>query len=91
MDPTAGLAIVMAPVIIFMVFVAPTWIVFHYWSRSKRENILKSAALSGEDQELLNRMMALLEKMESRVGSLESILDVDDPRWRQRRTANERM
>jgi phage shock protein B len=53
--------------------------------------VLKSATLSGEDQEMLNRMMGLLEKMEGRVGSLERILDVDDPRWRERRTVNERM
>jgi phage shock protein B len=85
------IAIVMAPFIIFMVIVAPIWIIAHYLSRSRRENILKAATLSGEDQELLGRMMALLEKMESRIGSLERILDVEDPRWRERRTVNERV
>jgi phage shock protein B len=85
------LGIIMAPFIIFMVIVAPVWIISHYWSRSRRENILKSATISGEDQEMLNRMVALLEKREGRVGSLEKILDVDDPRWRERKTVNERM
>ena len=89
MDGTIG--IIMAPFIIFMVIVAPIWIISHYWSRSRRENILKSATLSGEDQEMMNRMVALLEKMEGRMGSLERIMDVDDPRWRERKTVNERM
>ena len=91
MDTVGAIAIIMSPVIIFTVIVAPLWIISHYIAQSRRENILKSASLSGEDQELLNRMMALLEKMEGRVGSLERILDVDDPRWRERRTVNERM
>jgi phage shock protein B len=91
MDTVGAIAIIMSPIIIFMVIVAPIWVITHYISKSRRENILKSASISGEDQELLNRMMALLEKMEGRVGSLERILDVDDPRWRERRTVNERM
>ena len=91
MDPTATIAIIMSPIIIFMVIVAPIWLVMHYIAKSRRENILKSATLSGEEQEMANRMMALLEKMEGRVGSLERILDVDDPRWRERKTVNERI
>lgn len=75
--------------IVFMVCVAPLWIFFHYRAQSRRDRELQ--ALGPEEQELASRLLALIEKMEARIGTLERILDADDPRWRERRTVNDRV
>lgn len=67
---------VMMPFITAMVIV---WLVFHY----RRQNKV-GAVHSPEEQQTMERMVALLEKMESRIVTLEKILDAEDPRWREK-------
>ena len=65
------------PIIVFMIFVAPLWLVLHY--RSKRE---VSKGLSEGDYSQLHELAATAEKMASRIKTLEAILDAESPEWR---------
>ena len=65
------------PLILFMVFVAPIWIVMHYRSLNH-----SSRSLSQEDRESLDAMLATVDTLTERIRSLESILDADHPNWR---------
>ena len=66
------------PMILFMVVVAPTWIVMHYRSVNR-----SSRHLTEEDQQALEDMLVAVDRLVGRVESLESILDADHPDWRQ--------
>lgn len=72
------------PVVLFLVIVAPLWLILHYRAEARRERMGLADPASPQDQELMARMVALLEKMEGRIGALEKILDADQPRWRDR-------
>ena len=65
------------PMILFMVLVAPTWIVMHYRSVNR-----SSRHLTEEDQQALEDMLVAVDQLVGRVESLESILDADHPGWR---------
>jgi len=69
--------IVMAPIIVFMVIVAPIWIIMHYRTADK-----KSVGLSDDEQQSLNDLAAIADSMEERITTLESILDAETPDWR---------
>jgi phage shock protein B len=75
---------IFVPMVLFMVIVAPTWIVMHYRSINR-----SSRSLNEEDREALDQMLATVDKLSERIGSLESILDVDHPNWRQQRDHQE--
>jgi len=72
------------PMILFMVFVAPIWIVMHYRSLNR-----SSRCLSNDDRESLDDMLAIVDKLSERIESLESILDADHSSWRQQSTDKE--
>jgi phage shock protein B len=65
--------------VIFLVVVAPIWIVAHYLSRWRR-----SRKLSIEDERSLGELYEAARKMEARLAALESVLDVEAPGWRTR-------
>lgn len=69
--------IIMAPVIIFMMLVAPIWLVLHY--RSKRQ---VSQGLSEEEYIQLSDLSEMADKMADRIKTLEAILDAETPDWR---------
>ena len=71
---------IFVPVIVFLVVVAPIWIVLHYRSASKTADGLTS----GERGELED-MIDVANKMAERIEILESILDVESPDWREDR------
>ncbi|GIU10516.1 MULTISPECIES: envelope stress response membrane protein PspB [Shewanella] len=71
--------ILMAPIIIFMIFVAPIWLILHY--RSKRQ---VSQGLTEEEFSQLNELIAKADKMSHRIETLEAILDSEAPQWRNR-------
>lgn len=75
MEDLVGLII--APIVIFMVIVAPIWLILHY--RSKRE---LNRGLSEGDYRQLNELAATADKMSNRIKTLESILDAEAPQWR---------
>jgi phage shock protein B len=65
------------PIIIFMTFVAPIWLIMHY--RSKR---LVSQGLSESEIDNLNELAHKAELLGDRVKTLEAILDAEAPEWR---------
>lgn len=69
--------LIMAPVIIFMVIVAPIWLVLHYRSKGQ-----VSQGLSEEEYIQLSNLSETADKMADRIQTLESILDVETPDWR---------
>jgi len=69
--------IIMAPIIIFMMFVAPIWIIMHYRTAGK-----KAVGLSDDEQSSLDELAEIANGMEDRITTLESILDAETPDWR---------
>ncbi len=69
--------IIMAPVIIFMVIVAPIWLVLHYRSKGQ-----VSQGLSKEEYVQLSDLSEMADKMADRIKTLEAILDAETPDWR---------
>ena len=63
---TALMGIIIAPIIVFLVIVAPIWLILYYGTRRREANVLSS-----DHQNILNEMTAMLERMESRLGTLE--------------------
>ena len=63
--------------ILFLVVVAPVWIICHYltqWRTSRR--------LSGDDEKALGELWQSARRMEERIAALEKILDSEAPGWR---------
>lgn len=69
--------ILVAPIIIFMLVVAPIWLVLHY--KSKRQI---SQGLSEEEYTQLSELSELADGMTDRIKTLEAILDAETPDWR---------
>lgn len=65
------------PLMMFMIFVAPIWVIMHY--RSKRK---MSEGLSETELSQLNDLSHRAEKMADRIKTLEAILDAESPNWR---------
>jgi phage shock protein B len=68
---------VIAPLMVFMIFIAPLWLILHY--RSKKQ---VSQGLSEHEHRQLIELSNKAEKMAERVQTLESILDAEAPQWR---------
>ncbi|EKA4466926.1 phage-shock protein [Vibrio parahaemolyticus] len=71
--------LIVGPVIVFLIFVAPLWLFLYY--RSKRKT---DSALSSQDLERLQVLSEKAEAMQSRVDTLERILDAESPTWRRK-------
>ena len=69
--------IIMAPIIIFMVIVAPIWLILHYRSKGQ-----VSEGLSEEEYVQLSELSELADTMADRIKTLEAILDAETPDWR---------
>jgi phage shock protein B len=69
--------LIMIPVIIFMLLVAPIWLILHY--RSKRQI---NQGFSEEEYTQLSDLSELADKMTDRIKTLEAILDAETPDWR---------
>lgn len=76
-------SIVIAPTILFLIFVAPIWIIMHYRSKNRAQT-----SLTNDERDELERLSEAAENMRERIDTLESILDSDSPEWR-RRAASE--
>ena len=72
-------AFALVPTLLFVVIVAPLWILMHY--RSKRRS---QGALSEDERAELERLAEIAERMGERVETLEAILDAETPDWRKR-------
>ena len=64
-------------IVIFMIFVAPLWLILYY--RSKKQI---NQGLSEEEYLQLNELSELADSMGDRIKTLEAILDAETPDWR---------
>lgn len=71
------LDMLMAPLILFMIFVAPLWVLMHY--RSKRQ---VSEGLTEIETRQLRDLAERADQMAKRIQTLEAILDAESPQWR---------
>ena len=71
------LGLLFVPVIVFLVIVAPIWIIAHYITRWRQTRMLTS-----EDEKLLAELWNSVDRMESRINTLERILDAEVAEWR---------
>lgn len=69
------------PLVIFLVIVAPTWIVFHYRTKANA-----ASGLTNRERAELNEMIQVANKMAARIETLEAILDVESPDWREKQS-----
>ncbi|HEY6598521.1 MAG TPA: envelope stress response membrane protein PspB [Pseudomonadales bacterium] len=72
------------PTVVFLVIVAPLWILMHY--RSKQRSM---GQLSVDERQLLEQLAVRAERMGERIETLEAILDDETPGWRSRLSASE--
>ena len=66
-----------APIILFMVIVAPIWIVMHYRSKNT-----KQSGISESEHQRLKELTQIADSMMERIETLEAILDNEAPNWR---------
>lgn len=69
------------PTILFMVLVAPIWIVMHY--RAKGREV---AGISEEEQASIDSLLESLDTLTDRIDTLEKILNEEQPGWKQATT-----
>ncbi|MCG5242033.1 envelope stress response membrane protein PspB [Azospirillum doebereinerae] len=62
---------------LFMVVVAPVWIVFHYITQWRAQR-----GLTAQDERLLAELWEIANRLEGRIQSLERVLDSEAPNWR---------
>lgn len=65
--------------IVFFLIPAPLFIVLHFITRWKQ-----SREISGGDEKMLEDMWQLSQRLETRLESLETILDSELPDWRRK-------
>ena len=66
-------------VIVFIAVPAPLFIVLHFIGKWKQ-----SREISGGDEQMLEDVWLLAQRLEERLESLESILDSELPNWRRK-------
>lgn len=71
------LGLLIAPIIVFMLVVAPIWLILHYKSKKQL-----SQGLSQDEFRTLEELAKQAETMAERIETLESILDSESPEWR---------
>ncbi|MCG9679795.1 envelope stress response membrane protein PspB [Vibrio sp. Isolate24] len=71
--------LIAGPLIVFLIFVAPLWLILHYRSKKKT-----ASGLSEDDFQRLQTLSEKAEQMQKRVDTLERILDSETPNWRRR-------
>ena len=65
--------------ILLLTVCAPLWIIFHYITKMKT-----AKGLTAEDEKMLTDVWESTKRMEERIVTLERILDIESPSWRQR-------
>lgn len=65
--------------VLFLTIVAPIWIIAHYVTRWR-----SAKTLSADDEHMLAELWQSANRMETRINSLERILDTEAPGWRSR-------
>jgi phage shock protein B len=71
--------ILFVPLVLFVIFVAPIWIVLHYVTKWRTLKTLRP-----DDERMLGELWQAAARMEERIRHLEKILDAEAPGWRAR-------
>ncbi|MCY4013278.1 MAG: envelope stress response membrane protein PspB [Gammaproteobacteria bacterium] len=71
--------LIFVPTLLFMVVVAPIWIINHYRVKGRT-----NASLTEDERLELERLVNAAAGMRERIETLESILDAETPGWRGR-------
>ena len=66
-----------AVLIVFICVIGPIWIVFHYRTKSRA-----GQQLNAEDAAAFEQLSQVAARMETRIATLERILDTEAPGWR---------
>lgn len=69
-------------VVVGILFLGLPWLIFHYVTQWK-----KNGGLTVEDERLLDDMHDMARRLDERLGTLERILDNQEPGWRPRQAA----
>lgn len=64
--------------IVFMLFIGMPWLFLHYRMKSKQNR-----SLSIEDERMLDDLHQAALRLEDRLQTIERIMSVDNPNWRQ--------
>lgn len=67
-----------APLVLFVMFVAPIWVLMHYRAKNRLNQ-----GLSAEEAQQLRELARTAERLRERVRSLEQILDDEHAGWRE--------
>lgn len=73
------LPLIILPTCLFLIVVAPLWIILHYNAKKRMTN-----QLADDDQDELRSLVDQTRDMAKRIETLEAILDADSPNWRKR-------
>ena len=71
--------LIFVPTLLFMVVVAPIWIINHYRAKGRT-----NASLTEDERLELERLVNAAAGMRERIETLEAILDAETPGWRGR-------
>lgn len=69
------------PLVIFLGILAPLWVVLHYRTKARA-----ASGLTSRERAELNDMIEVANKMAARIETLEAILDVESPGWRDKQS-----
>lgn len=71
------------PMILFVLFVMPLWLILHYRDKARREKAAEQPTAIAADP-ATPHLADLAARMERRIAALESVLDAESPGWRSR-------
>jgi len=69
--------IVFVPIILGILFIGFPWVLFHYITKWKTVKTLTT-----EDENLLDELHELARRLDDRMGTIERIVQADNPNWR---------
>ena len=72
-----GSIIILVVGILSLLFVALPWLIFHYVTKWKSQ-----ATITTEDENLLDELHDLARRLDERMGTIERIIQADNPNWR---------
>jgi phage shock protein B len=64
-------------VIVAILFIGLPWLIFHYITKWKGQ-----ATITTEDENLLDELHDLARRLDERMGTIERIIQADNPNWR---------
>jgi phage shock protein B len=72
-----GPEIIIPIVVVGMLFIGLPWLIFHYITKWKSQ-----ATITTEDENLLDELHDLARRLDERMGTIERIVQADNPNWR---------